>query len=85
MALMRSKNSATFRRWSDAMVMSQSYDVFMLNRRVKFRPMPEEMSTSSGSTAEGTMTLLNPTKRMLRDLPTMLKRSPEVNEVKVSQ
>ena len=55
----------------------------MLNRRVKFRPMPEEMSAPSGSTAEGTMTLLNPTKRMLRDLPTMLKRSPEVNEVKV--
>ena len=56
----------------------------MLNRRVKFRPMPKEMSAPSGSTSEGTMTLLNPTERMLRDLPTMLKRSPEVNEVKLS-
>lgn len=82
MALMRSKNSATFRRWSDAMVMSQSYDVFMLNRKVKFRPLDDAMPLDRPA-QEHILDMVNPTERMLRDLPTLLKRSPQLKEVRI--
>ena len=53
----------------------------MLNRRVKFRPMPEEMPAQVQAPSPGKLTLLNPTERMLRDLPNLLKRSPDLQEV----
>lgn len=81
MALMRSRNSATFRRCSDAMVMTQSYDVFMLNRRVKFRPIHEDLPVEQPAASKELLQLVNPTKRMLKELPGMLKRSPNLEEV----
>jgi len=63
------------------MVMSQSYDVFMLNRRVKFRPMPKDLSLHNHDYNPGVLTLLNPTAQILRDLPTLLKRNANVQDV----
>lgn len=83
MALMRSRNSATFRRCSDAMVMTQSYDVFMLNRRVKFRPFQEDSSLEGPAASSSFLRLVNPTAGMLRELPTLLKRSPELERVEI--
>ena len=61
MALMRSKNSATFRRWSDAMVMSQSYDVFMLNRQEKCRLLDDAMPLDRPA-QEHLLDLVTPTR-----------------------
>ena len=53
----------------------------MLNRRVKFRPMPEEVKVHSEPTDAGKLALYNPSERMLRDLPSLLKRSPQLEDV----
>jgi 8-oxo-dGTP pyrophosphatase MutT (NUDIX family) len=63
--------------------MPQSYDVFMLNRRVKFRPFLEDFLEEGADVPAGTMQLLDPTERMLRELPTMLKRSPDLTDITV--
>lgn len=63
--------------------MPQSYDVFMLNRRVKFRPFLEDFNEENVVVHESELQLLDPTERMLRELPTMLKRSPKLNNVTI--
>ena len=55
----------------------------MLNRRVKFRPTPENFSGPTALSETSTLTLVDPTERMLRDLPTLLKRSPDLENVTV--
>ena len=55
----------------------------MLNRRVKFRPTPENFSGPTALSETSTLTLVDPTERMLRDLPTLLKRSPDLEDVTV--
>ena len=61
--------------------MPQSYDVFMLNRRVQFRPLNALDSAPSHGHDHSFLRLVDPTNRMLRDLPLILKRSPDLTEV----
>ena len=61
--------------------MPQSYDVFMLNRRVKFRPIHAEDAGEDAVDAAQSVRMMNPTKDMLRDLPNLLKQHPDLSEV----
>jgi len=63
--------------------MAQSYDVFMLNRRVKFRSLSGSSYEENTPTSDHALQLMNPTEKILRDLPGMLKKSPELEEVVV--
>ena len=53
----------------------------MLNRRVKFRPFHEDLPVEQPAASKELLQLVNPTKRMLKELPGMLKRSPNLEEV----
>jgi 8-oxo-dGTP pyrophosphatase MutT (NUDIX family) len=57
--------------------MSQMYVVFMLNRRVSFVNSKAENSNSNGSR----LSVFNPDKKTLKDLPKFLKAHIEVEEV----
>ena len=61
--------------------MPQNYDVFMLNRVVKFRHQDDALNLSHESARDQCLQLVNPTDRMLRELPGMLKRCPQLNDV----
>ena len=63
------------------MVMPQSYDVFMLNRRVKFRPVLAGNAGEIGMDAGQSIHMIDPPKALLRDLPNALKQHPDVTEV----
>lgn len=63
--------------------MAQTYDVFMLNRRVKFRPMPDGNEGGSSTPSAGSMQFVNPSARMLKDLPNVLKKTPDLVDVTV--
>ena len=61
--------------------MPQSYDVFMLNRRVKFRPFLAENASEIGMDGDQSIHMIDPTKEMLRDLPNTLKQHPDLTDV----
>ena len=61
--------------------MTQSYDVFMLNRRVKFRPVLAGNAGDTGMDAGQSIHMIDPPKEMLRDLPNALKQHPDLTEV----
>jgi len=61
--------------------MPQSYDVFMLNRRVKFRPVLAGNAGEIGMDAGQSIHMIDPPKALLRDLPNALKQHPDVTEV----
>ena len=61
--------------------MGQIYDVFMLNRRVKFRPMSAQETANPPSESNPGLHLVDPTAKMLRDLPTLLKQGPELKDI----
>ena len=54
----------------------------MLNRKVKFRPLHNVMPLDKPE-EEHILDMVNPTERMIRDLPTLLKRSPQLKEVRI--
>ena len=53
----------------------------MLNRRVKFRPMSAQKTANSPSESNPGLHLVDPTAKMLRDLPTLLKQGPELKDI----
>ena len=55
----------------------------MLNRRVKFRSLSGSSYEENTPTSDHALQLMNPTEKILRDLPGMLKKSPELEEVVV--
>ena len=61
--------------------MPQSYDVFMLNRRVKFRPFLAGNAGVIGVDTGQSIHMIDPPKALLRDLPDALKQHPDVTEV----
>lgn len=61
--------------------MPQSYDVFMLNRRVRFRPLSGDSFQENTPHSERALQLVNPTEKILRELPVLLKRSVDLEDV----
>ena len=53
----------------------------MLNRRVKFRPMSAQETVNPPSESNPGLHLVNPTAKMLRDLPTLLKQGPQLQDI----
>lgn len=53
----------------------------MLNRRVKFRPMSAQETANPPSESNPGLHLVDPTAKMLRDLPTLLKQGPELQDI----
>jgi 8-oxo-dGTP pyrophosphatase MutT (NUDIX family) len=72
------------------MVMPQIYDVFMLNRRVRFLPFPTQeevvqhplLDPNQDLRKDG-LVLVDPNEKVLRDLPALLKRSPDLDDITV--
>ena len=55
----------------------------MLNRRVKFRPNPENPSGALPLLHDESLRLIDPTVRILRDLPNLLKQNLDLKEVTI--
>ena len=55
----------------------------MLNRRVKFRPNPENPSGALPLLQDESLRLIDPTVRILRDLPNLLKQNLDLKEVTI--
>ena len=53
----------------------------MLNRRVKFRPMSAQKTANPPSESNPGLHLVDPTAKMLRDLPTLLKQGPQLQDI----
>ena len=53
----------------------------MLNRRVKFRPMSAQEKANPPSESNPGLHLVDPTAKMLRDLPTLLKQGPQLQDI----
>ena len=53
----------------------------MLNRVVKFRRHDDELRLAHDPPEEQCLRLINPSERMLRELPSMLKRSPQLTQI----
>ena len=63
--------------------MPQSYDVFMLNRRVLFRASDGPRVDDSHDPDASFLHLFDPPHRVLRDLPSLLRKSPDLKEVTI--
>ncbi len=63
--------------------MPQSYDVFMLNRRVLFRASDARDSGETLDPNASFLHLFDPPHRVLRDLPSLLRKSPDLKEVTI--
>jgi len=60
--------------------MPQSYDVFMLNRRVHFRTKGA-LEAASDEARTNALWVVDPSSEMLRELPSLLKKSPDLQDV----
>ena len=55
----------------------------MLNRRVKFRVFSEEILRTESAISDHALRLIDPPAKVLKELPQLLKRSPNLKDVRI--
>lgn len=73
MALIRSKNSATFRLLSTDKIMARMYEVYIMNRPVFFQENANESNNS--------LIIREPGKRTLDELPKLIRQHPSIEQI----
>jgi len=70
MALIRSKNSATFRLLSSDKIMARMYEVYIMNRPVIFQ--------EKANVSERSLVIREPSNRTLKELPQLIRQHTEI-------